>query len=80
MANRLPSDQDSESDSTMAARWSALAERRKAYYVELYKSGRWKHYFDEAEFLARMRDVLLATRTWNELAQREAPPALKRAS
>ena len=82
MAGRYQRHYDSESASTLAARWRDLAERRKAYYVELYKSGRWKHYFDEAEFLARMRDVLTATQNWSELAARESvpAPALKKAS
>jgi hypothetical protein len=40
-------------------RWSMLAERRVAYYSELYSSGRWTHYFrSRQEFAARMLEVI----------------------
>ena len=36
-------------------RWLELAERRLASYEELYRSGRWRHYFPTQEhFAARM--------------------------
>ena len=50
-------------------KWRALALRRHAYYLELLESGRWRRYFDEAEFTARLRDVMTATRAWNGLAK-----------
>ena len=40
------------------AAWRDLALRRHAYYVELFKSGRWTRYFTEQEFIERMRDVM----------------------
>lgn len=42
-----------------------LAERRRAHLVELYKSGRWKRYFSEQEFLARMRDAVHDVELWS---------------
>ena len=54
----------------IAQKWSELARRRRDYYVDLYESGRWKHYFDEQEFIARMRDVVASSAQWNELAGR----------
>jgi len=57
----------------IARRWCDLAERRRAYFIELYRSGRWKHYYSEEQFRSRMRDVLQAARKWDELAgQNEA--------
>ncbi len=55
---------------SIAERWSDLAERRRDYFIELYKSGRWKHYYDERQFLERMRDVVKATEAWSKLAGR----------
>lgn len=53
----------------LACRWHALAERRLAYYDELYRSGRWRHYYASQEaFAARMVDVIRATRIWADLA------------
>ncbi len=51
--------------------WHALAVRRVAYYEELYRSGRWRHYYPTSEhFAARMLDVIRAARVWAELAER----------
>jgi uncharacterized repeat protein (TIGR03809 family) len=55
----------------IAQRWSDLAERRRAYFVELFNSGRWKHYYSEQEFLERLRDVMKAADAWGRLAGRD---------
>src|SRR5436853_6302419 len=39
----------------IARRWRGLAERRRAYLIELYRSGRWKRYYNEQEFLTCVR-------------------------
>jgi len=52
----------------LAQKWSELAGRRRAHFIELYESGRWKHYYSEADFLARMRDVIHAADEWERLA------------
>jgi len=58
---------------TIARKWSDLAERRLNYFVELYRSGRWKHYYrTEQDFALRMLDVIKATRRWAELAPTKA--------
>jgi uncharacterized repeat protein (TIGR03809 family) len=54
----------------VAQKWRELAERRRAHFVELYRSGRWKHYYTEEQFLERMREVIYAADTWAQLAQR----------
>ena len=53
---------------SIARRFSDLAERRLNYFVELYRSGRWTHYYTEQEFALRMLDVIKAARQWAELA------------
>jgi len=52
-------------------KWRDLAERRRAHFVELYDTGRWKHYYTEEQMLARMRDAIRLAETWEELS---APP------
>lgn len=52
----------------VARRWHDLAERRLAYFIELYRSGRWKHYYTRESFAMRMHDVIKAARVWDELA------------
>jgi uncharacterized repeat protein (TIGR03809 family) len=56
-------------------KWRDLAEKRLAYFVELYQSGRWQHYYTHERFAMRMLDVIKAAKTWGELA--EQAPATK---
>ena len=58
-------------------KWRDLAEKRLAYFVELYQSGRWQHYYTQERFAMRMLDVIKAAKTWAELA--EQAPATKTA-
>jgi hypothetical protein len=52
-----------------------LALRRHAYYLDLLRSGRWRHYFSEQQFAERLRDVVMLTRRWNGLARVGGPIA-----
>lgn len=52
----------------IAQRWSDLAERRRAHFIDLYRTGRWKHYYTEKEFVAQMRDVIDDANKWAKLA------------
>ena len=52
----------------VAQKWRALAERRRAHFVELYHTGRWKRYYSEEQFLLRMREAIKATDRWAEIA------------
>jgi uncharacterized repeat protein (TIGR03809 family) len=54
----------------ISRKWRSLADRRLLYFRELYRSGRWKHYYNEESFAARMRDVIKAARVWRDLAER----------
>jgi uncharacterized repeat protein (TIGR03809 family) len=53
-------------DST-ARKWLDLAERRKAHFIEMYDSGRWKHYYSEAEMIAEMRATIIACDDWAKI-------------
>jgi uncharacterized repeat protein (TIGR03809 family) len=55
----------------VALRWRDLAERRRSHFVELYESGRWKHYYSEADFVQRMREVVAAAEQWQKLVSRQ---------
>ncbi len=61
-ANRKPSLDE------VSRKWRDLAERRLRYFTELYRSGRWKHYYTQEKFALRMLDVIRAAKVWRELA------------
>ena len=52
----------------IARRWHDLAEQRLAYYTEMYRSGRWKHYYTQESFAVRMLDVIEDAKKWRQLA------------
>ena len=64
MSTRLPGHALDE----VAQKWRALAERRCAHFLELYYSGRWKHYYSEERFLYRMREAIRLSERWAEIA------------
>jgi hypothetical protein len=51
-------------------KWHALAERRRAYFIELYRSGRWRRYYSEDAFLAHMREVMEGVENWAKVMER----------
>jgi uncharacterized repeat protein (TIGR03809 family) len=53
----------------LAQQWRDLAERRRDHIIELYDSGRWKHYYTEQELVAAMREANEALETWSTLAR-----------
>lgn len=52
----------------LSQRWHALALRRRAFFIELYRSSRWTLYYDKDDFARLMRDVLRAETIWRDLA------------
>ena len=52
----------------IALKWRELAERRRAHYVDLYRSGRWKHYYSDEEFITEMRKADALARRWAVIA------------
>ncbi|MEA2907153.1 MAG: hypothetical protein QOI12_4540 [Alphaproteobacteria bacterium] len=55
-----------------AEKWRELADRRREHFLDLYRTGRWKHYYSEGEFVLRMREVARIAELWAEIAP---PPA-----
>jgi uncharacterized repeat protein (TIGR03809 family) len=63
MSSRQPGPYDS-----VARKWLALAERRRAHVIELRESGRWKHYYTPDEFLDALREAVSTRNQWARLA------------
>src|SRR3954466_15229736 len=57
----------------VAQKWRDLAERRCGYFLELHRSGRWRHYYSEEQFLVRLREAIELSERWVEIA-RPPPP------
>ena len=57
----------------MAKQWQGLAERRRKHLQELYRSGRWRRYYSEEQFLVRMHEAIWLSERWAEIAP--VPPA-----
>jgi uncharacterized repeat protein (TIGR03809 family) len=53
-----------------AKKWRALAYGRCAHLVDLSRSGRWKQYYSEEQFLTHMVEALRAAQTWDRIAAR----------
>jgi uncharacterized repeat protein (TIGR03809 family) len=53
-----------------AQKWRDLVDRRCAHFIELHKSGRWKHYYGEAQFLLLMSEAVMLADTWAGIAPR----------
>ena len=62
----------------MARKWRSLAERRRAHFIELYRTGRWRKYFGEQEFLKIVREIAADLEGWDALAGSEFPDGLPR--
>jgi hypothetical protein len=58
-------------------KWRDLVEKRTAHFIELHISGRWKHYYDRARFLALLREAVEVAERWAQMAPRpdDAEPA-----
>ena len=51
-----------------AQKWRDLVNRRCAHFIELHKSGRWKHYYEEAQFLLLMSEAVVLAELWARIA------------
>jgi uncharacterized repeat protein (TIGR03809 family) len=56
-------------------KWRRLAERRHEHFVELFHSGRWKHYYAEERFLDFMREAVRLAERWSVIAPPSAEGA-----
>jgi len=52
----------------IAHKWRNLVDRRRAHFVELYLTGRWKRYYSEEQFLVIFRDAMTVAERWTEIA------------
>ena len=59
---------EAEHGRKIIVRWRILAERRLDHLIELYQSGRWKIYHEEAEFLRMVQEARAALKVWQALA------------
>jgi uncharacterized repeat protein (TIGR03809 family) len=46
----------------------ALAERRRDYYADIYRSGRWRRYFSERELVKHTREAVELVETWTNFS------------
>jgi hypothetical protein len=51
-----------------AQKWRDLVDRRCEHFIELHQSGRWKHYYDKAEFLLLMSEAAVLAELWARIA------------
>src|SRR3954471_17025654 len=54
----------------IALKWRNIAEERRDHHLDLYKSGRWKHYYTDEEFLVEMRQAVAIVDRWAMIAPR----------
>ena len=68
----------------IALKWRNIAERRRDHHLDLYKSGRWKHYYTDEEFLIEMRQAVAIADRWAVIAprpgEREVPAAIEQSA
>jgi hypothetical protein len=57
---------ESQSFREFAQKWRNLVELRRAYFIALQKTGRWKQYYSEAEFPVVMREAVALAETWSK--------------
>ena len=64
----------------VALKWRNLIERRRAHFIELYLTGRWKRYYEEEQFLIIFRETMTIADRWNEIAPKPGDGELQTAS
>ena len=68
----------------IALKWRNIAEQRRDHHLDLYKSGRWKHYYTDEEFLVELRQAVAIADRWAMIAprpgEREALAAAEQAA
>ena len=64
----MPTPRAVRSFDQIVQQWHELADRRREHFAELYRSGRWRHYYTEEQFVARMREVVHAAEAWAQIA------------
>jgi len=53
----------------MIRKFHALAEQRCAYFVELHRSGRWRHYHTADELAVLMSEAMALAERWRRMLE-----------
>jgi uncharacterized repeat protein (TIGR03809 family) len=53
-------------------RFQSLAEQRRRHLLELYRTGRWRHYYTEDRLAAEMREAGRLIHDWKKFAEEQA--------
>jgi len=53
----------------IAEKWRDLAEKRRDYFFELYRSGRWRLFYAHDELLAQVREVAEICDRWAKVVE-----------
>ena len=65
----------------IALKWRNIAEQRRDHHLDLYRSGRWRHYYTDEEFLVEMRQAIAIADRWAVIAplpaERDASAAIE---
>ncbi len=61
----------------IAVKWRDLTERRRAHFIELYLTGRWKRYYSEEQFLVIFRETMNVADRWIEIAPKPGDAELQ---
>jgi uncharacterized repeat protein (TIGR03809 family) len=70
----MPAGQGGPRFDEISCKWLALAERRLAHFIVLYRSGRWQRYYAKERFDVLVLDAIRAVKLWRRLAG-QAPPS-----
>ena len=62
---------------SVALKWRNLIERRRAHFIELYLTGRWKRYYTEEQFLVMFRETMNIADRWTEIAPKPGDAELQ---
>jgi hypothetical protein len=54
--------------------WAVLAERQRAHYEDLYRTGRWQLYYSEAQFRIRVRRAVELCDAWQAVIEAAGGP------
>jgi uncharacterized repeat protein (TIGR03809 family) len=53
----------------IAERWRDLAGKRRDYFSDLHRSGRWRRFYDQDQVLARIREVADVCDRWAKIVE-----------
>ena len=58
----------------IARQFQSLAEKRRRHLLELYRSGRWRHYFTEDQLASEVHATSRLIESWKEYAEEQGEP------